>query len=82
MRYIHQYGENGKHRLGKTKYNPKSPTNESTIKWGEWAPWRSPAMLGHYLAVTEYYRDSQEFPNPKLLYRVQVDVWPLDTEVL
>lgn len=82
MRYIHQIqpsDDGGKHRLGRTKYDPKSPNKESRVIWGEWASYRAPAMLGQYLAVTEYYSGSSEFPNPKFLYRIQADVWPLET---
>ena len=78
MRYIHQLGDN-KHRLGRTKYDAKSPNKESPVIWGEWASYRAPAMLGQYLAVTDYYATSAEFPNPRFLYRVQSDVWPLET---
>lgn len=59
MRYIHQVSESVKHRLGRPKYDAKSPTKESPVIWGEWASYQAPAMLGKYLAVTEYYRAAQ-----------------------
>ena len=79
MRYIHEIDGTGQHRLGSTKYNAKSPVKESPVKWGQWAAYEVPAMLGQYLAVTEYYRGSAEFPDNNLLYRIQKDVWPLTT---
>lgn len=80
MRYTHQFDAKGNHRLGRTKYDAKSPTKESAVKWGAWASYQTPAMLGQYLAVTEYYAGSVEFPDPKILYKVQQNVWPLSTE--
>ena len=77
MKYFHQYDEKGNHRLGTSRYDQKLPGKESEIKWGEWASYQTPAMLGQKLAVTEYYRGSKEFPNPEVLYQVQSDVWPL-----
>ena len=73
MKYYHQFDEKGNHRLGTVKY--KQP--EDRVRWGKWASYSAPAMLGQYLAVTEYYQGSVEFPNPEVLYRVQKDVWPL-----
>lgn len=82
MRYIHQLDSEGRHRLGRTKYKANSPTKETQILWGEWVSYREPAMLGQYLAVTDYYKGSREYPNPDLLYRVQKDVWPLEQATL
>ena len=82
MRYIHQFDDKGNHRLGTVKYDYGSPTKESVVRWGKWASYKTPAMLGQYLAVTEYYQGSQEFPDSKLLYRVQADVWPLESETI
>ena len=77
MKYYHEIADNGNHRLGTSKYKRGDTT--STIKWGPWASYTAPAMLGQYLAVTEYYRGSVEFPDPTVLYRVQRDVEPLET---
>ena len=82
MRYIHQFDDKGNHRLGTVKCDSESPTTESAVRWGRWASYQTPAMLGQYLAVTEYYQGSCEFPDPKLLYRIQADVWPLDNETV
>jgi len=75
MKYYRQYDEKGNHRLGTTKYKRGEP--EGPIRWGEWAPYTAPAMLGQYAAVTDYYTGSAEFPDSKVLYRIQRDVWPL-----
>lgn len=80
MRYIHQFDEKGNHRLGSTKYSRTASGEETKVKWGDWAPYSSPAMLGQYLVVTEYFQGSKEFPDPQLLYRVQKDVWPLEIQ--
>lgn len=72
MKYFHQYDERGNHRLGTSRYK-----SEDKIRWGKWASYQAPAMLGQYAAVTDYYTGSAEFPDCKLLYRIQKDVWPL-----
>lgn len=72
MKYYHEYDDKGNHRLG------TSTLKTAAIRWGKWASYKSPAMLGQYLAVTDYYSGSDEFPNCKVLYRVQKDVWPLE----
>jgi len=77
MRYYHQYDEKGNHRIGTSKYN-KDKTKPIVIRWGQWASYRSPAMLGQYAAVTEYYAGSKEFPQANKLYRITKDVWPLE----
>ena len=71
MKYYHEYDERANHRLG------TSTIKSEKIRWGKWTGYTSPAVLGQYLAVTDYFTGSVEFPDCKVLYRVQKDVWPL-----
>ena len=71
MKYFHQYSDSGNHRLG------TSTIKSNKIKWGKWASYETPAMLGQYAAVTDYYSGSVAFPDCKLLYKIRKDVWPL-----
>lgn len=76
MKYYHQYDSCGNHRLGTSRYSAKK--KDTPIKWGKWVPYTHPATLGQYAAVTEYYDGSVAFPDCKVLYRIQKDVWPLE----
>jgi len=71
MVYFHEYDERGNHRLGTRKINSEE------IRWGKWASYKEPAMLGQYAAVTDYFTGSVGFPNCDMLYRIQKNVWPL-----
>lgn len=77
LKLIHEYDEKGNHRLYVDKTIPKDT---------DWVPYRTPATCRvgarKFLAVTDYYNGSVEFPNSALVYEVKyvekVDVVVLD----
>ena len=75
MQYIHEYDSKGNHRLGTCAIK-----NPIVFKWGEWVNYQSAAMLGQYCAVTDYYTESNEFPDCTILYKIISNVWPLETK--
>lgn len=71
MKYYHEYSDKGQHRLG------TMACKSTRIKWGKWVGYTEPAMLGQYVAVTDYYTGSAEFPDCNQLYQITPNVWPL-----
>ena len=74
MKYFHQFDDKGNHRLGTSR---RVNGKDTAVRWSKWFPYTSPAKLGQFVAVTDYYKGSMEFPDPTKLYRIQPDVWPL-----
>lgn len=74
MRYIHQFDGKGNHRLGFVAKQKGNLTKEEAPKWGKWAGYTAPAAFRRgkscTIAVTDYYKDSAEFPDPNKLYKV------------
>ena len=71
----HEYNDSGRHRI--VKYNNEQ---EGQRKEGAWAAYDSPAILVHmglrYVAVTDYYTGSAEFPDCNKFYIIQDSVLP------